>query len=196
MRTGGEPGQTRWIAARIAFVALLLATGFVAVSAQAVKLRVVQGAQLTRHGDDQWRRFVELRPRRGPITDRNGQTLAASADAPSVAASPHALSQLSRRELSRLARALAVDAGQLEKKAQRPTKFVWLKRRVSPEEAKAVQALDLEGVGLFQVVGGVKDCRAFRTQLAHEFENVRACLRVDTDAQYPANVVVFMKRGN
>ena len=150
MRTGSEPGQTRWIAARIAFVALLLATGFVAVSAQAVKLRVVQGAQLTRHGDDQWRRFVELRPRRGPITDRNGQTLAASADAPSVAASPHALSQLSRRELSRLARALAVDAGQLEKKAQRPTKFVWLKRRVSPEEAKAVQALDLEGVGLFQ----------------------------------------------
>src|SRR6266702_896101 len=150
MRTGSEPAQTRWIAARIAFVALLLAAGFVAVSAQAVKLRVVQGAQLTRHGDDQWRRFVELRPRRGPITDRNGQTLAASADAPSVAASPHALSQLSRRELSRLARALAVDAGQLEKKAQRPTKFVWLKRRVSPEEAKAVQALDLEGVGLFQ----------------------------------------------
>jgi cell division protein FtsI (penicillin-binding protein 3) len=150
MRTVGEPGQTRWIAARIALVALLLATGFVAVSAQAVRLHVLQGAQLTRHGDDQWRRFVEVRPRRGPITDRNGQTLAASADAPSVAASPHALSSLSRGELSRLARALGLDVGQLEKKAQRPAKFVWLKRRATPEEAKAVQALDLDGVGLFQ----------------------------------------------
>jgi cell division protein FtsI (penicillin-binding protein 3) len=150
MRTGSEPGQTRWIAARIALVALLLATGFVAVSAQAVKLQVLQGAQLTRHGDDQWRRFVEVRPRRGPITDRNGQTLAASADAPSIAASPHALSSLSRGELSRLARALGLDVGQLEKKAQRPAKFVWLKRRATPEEAKAVQALDLDGVGLFQ----------------------------------------------
>jgi cell division protein FtsI (penicillin-binding protein 3) len=150
VRTGIEPKQARWIAVRIAFVAAMLATGFVAVSAQAVKLQVLQRAQLTRHGDGQWRHSVEIRPRRGAIMDRNGQTLAASADAPSIAASPAALRELSRKEMARLARSLALDSSFLERKAQRPSKFVWLKRRVSPGEAKAVRALELEGVGVFE----------------------------------------------
>ena len=134
---------------RIAIVAVLLAAGFVAVAAKAVKLQVVQRAQLERHGDQQWRRFVEIRPRRGAITDRNGETLAASADAPSIAANPAQLSRLPRKQLSALARALSLDPGLLQRKAHRPAKFVWLKRRVSPAEEKAVQRLDLEGVGVF-----------------------------------------------
>ena len=150
MRTGDGPGQTRWIAARVAIVAALLLVGFVAVTARAVKLQVLQRAQLTRHGDDQWRRSVELRPRRGAITDRNGETLAASADAPSIAASPGQLARLPRRELSSLARALSLHVADLERKAQRPAKFVWLKRRVSPAEAKAVRDLELDGVGVFE----------------------------------------------
>ncbi len=150
MRTDIEPRQGRWIALRIAIVAALLAAGFVAVSAKAVQLQVLQRAQLTRHGDDQWRRFVEVRPRRGAITDRNGETLAASADAPSIAASPGALRDLTRPALSKLARALSLEPSALERKAQRPAKFVWLKRRVSPAEAKAVQGLELQGVGVFQ----------------------------------------------
>ncbi len=150
MHAGLEPGHTRWIAARIALVALLLAVGFVAVTARAVKLQVLQRAQLTRHGDDQWRRFVELRPRRGIITDRNGETLAASADAPSIAANPALLARASRAELAALARALGLDVPALQRKAQRPARFVWLKRRVSPEEAEAVQRAGLDGVGVFQ----------------------------------------------
>lgn len=150
MRIGVEPGQARWIAVRIALVALLLGGGFAAVACQAVKLQVLQGPQLSRHGDGQWRRSVELRPRRGPITDRNGQTLATSADAPSIAGNPGLLQQLPRGDLRRLARALALDPAALEKKVQRPARFVWLKRRVSPAQAKAVQDLELDGVGVFQ----------------------------------------------
>ena len=160
-----EPKQARWIAVRIAIVAALLSAGFVAVSAKAVKLQVLQRAQLTRHGDDQWRRFVEVKPRRGPITDRNGETLAASADAPSIAASPGALRELSRTDLARLARALAMETSALERKAQRPAKFVWLKRRVSPGEAKAVQALELEGVGVFQEARRYYTAKSLAAQL-------------------------------
>ena len=150
MQPGVESGETRWIAARIGIVAVLLVAGFMLVSGRAVKLQVLERAQLTRHGDDQWRRFVELRPRRGAITDRNGETLAASADAPSIAANPSLLGRLTRRDLVALARALSIDVPSLQKKAQRPNKFVWLKRRVSPAEAAAVQALELDGVGVFQ----------------------------------------------
>ena len=149
MATGKGEGQARWIALRIALVALLFASGSVAVAARAVRLQILQGPQLARHGDGQWRRFVELRPRRGLIKDRNGETLAASADAPSIAASPSALQHLSRGEARALARALALDPGTLARKAQREGHFVWLKRRVAPDEARAVEDLGLEGVGVF-----------------------------------------------
>ena len=147
--TGKADGQVRWIAVRIALVALLFAVGSVAVGARAVRLQVLQGEELARHGEGQWRRSVVLRPRRGLITDRNGQTLAASADAPSIAASPSALQRLSRGEARALARALALDPSALDRKAQRGTNFVWLKRRASPAEARAVEDLGLEGVGAF-----------------------------------------------
>lgn len=149
MRSGMERRQARWIATRIAIVAVLLAGGCAAVSARAVKLQVLQREQLMKHGDEQWRRLVELRPRRGPITDRNGETLAASADAPSIAANPASLAKLPRAQLLRLARALALDPSILEKKAQRPAHFVWLKRRVAPSEAKAAKDLGLESVDVF-----------------------------------------------
>lgn len=150
MRTGGEAAQVRWIAARVAIVALLLAAGFAAVATQAVRLQVVQADKLRGHGDDQWRRFVDLPPRRGAITSRTGELLAASADAPSVGASPAALARLAPGQLVRLARALGMDAEQLRRKAERASKFVWVKRRITPDEARAVQALELEAVALFQ----------------------------------------------
>jgi len=150
MRTGGEAAQVRWIAARIGIVALLLAAGFAAVATQAVRLQVLQADKLRGHGEDQWRRFVELPPRRGAITSRNGELLAASADAPSVGASPTALQRLAPTDQARLARALGMDLEQLRRRAQRASKFVWLKRRIDPGEAKALQALELDAVALFQ----------------------------------------------
>jgi cell division protein FtsI (penicillin-binding protein 3) len=146
---GVEPRQARWIAIRIGVVAVLLAAGCAAVSARAVKLQILQRDQMVRHGDGQWQRLVELQPRRGAITDRNGETLAASADAPSVAASPAKLARLTRAEQARLSRALGLEAGVLATKAQRQAHFVWLKRHVPPSEAKAVKDLGLDGVDLF-----------------------------------------------
>ncbi len=141
--------RTRWIALRALLVGLLLLAGLTAVAVRAVKLQVLQGEQFARHGDDQWRRSVDLKPRRGPITDRNGEPLAVSAEAPSIAASPAALRRLSRTEVQRLARALGVEPGLLARKAQGTSHFTWLARRVAPEQAKAVQALQLDGVGVF-----------------------------------------------
>jgi cell division protein FtsI/penicillin-binding protein 2 len=144
---GHDPG--RGIRIRVAIVAVAFAAGFAAVGARAVKLQVLEGARYVRHGNEQWRRSVLIRPQRGVIADRSGQTMAASADAHSIAANPTLLQQLSPRELSQLARTLGLERAALQKKAQRPGKFVWLKRRVSAAEARAVQELDLEAVGVF-----------------------------------------------
>jgi cell division protein FtsI (penicillin-binding protein 3) len=150
MRTGVDPRQGRWIAVRIAMVAACLAVGFFAVGARAVKLQVLERDKLRRHGRTQWEAVVELRPRRGAITDRNGEVLAASADAYSIAADPGALQDLDRASSARLAKALGLDGAALARKAQRGGRFTWLKRRVSPAEARAVQALELDGVAVLE----------------------------------------------
>ena len=144
-----EDGPERGIRIRMGIVALALAAGFAAVTARAVKLQVVEGASYLKHGDDQWRRSVLIRPQRGAITDRSGQTLAASADAHSIAGNPALLARLPPGDLAELARALGMDRAALQRKAQRPGKFVWLKRRLSAADARAVQELDLPAVGVF-----------------------------------------------
>ncbi|HET9598938.1 MAG TPA: penicillin-binding protein [Anaeromyxobacteraceae bacterium] len=133
----------------MAVVAVAFVAGFGAVAARAVRLQILEGPRYVKHGDAQWRRSVVLPPQRGVIADRSGQTVAASADAHSIAANPGLLARLDPGELSQLARALGLDRAALARKAQRPGKFVWLKRRVSAAESRAVGELDLPAVGVF-----------------------------------------------
>jgi len=133
--------NTRWIAARMALVALCLAAGFVAVAAKAVKLQVVERSKLRAFGEGQWDTVVELKPRRGVIADRSGEPLATSVPTDSIAASPDLLAKEPRELRAGLAHALGMDVAALEAKIARRGKFVWLKRRVSPAESAAVKAL-------------------------------------------------------
>jgi cell division protein FtsI (penicillin-binding protein 3) len=165
MRTGPDPRQARWIAIRMALISAALFAGFAAIAARAVKLQIVDGAKLQRYGVRQWDWVVELRPRRGLITARNGETLAASADAPSIAAEPAALARLDRKAAARLARALGLDPAVIARKAQRGGKFTWLKRRVSPGEAAAVKRLELDGVAVLEEARRYYPGRSLAAQL-------------------------------
>ncbi len=150
MAYGMDPRRGRWIALRIGVLALFFAAAFAVVLGRAVQLQVLQGDRLGGLARDQYLRELELKPRRGVITDRHGVPLAASADADSVFVDPRELEAAPRPAavLSRLARALSVDPKALQRRVERGGRFVWAKRRVSPAEADAVRALDLPGVGL------------------------------------------------
>ncbi len=163
MRTGVDPKAARWIAVRIGLVAVLLGAAFATVAVRAVQLQVIQSDKLRGLARDQYLREIELKPRRGAITDRNGVVLAADAEADSVYADPRELADVaSSRSAAKLARALRLDARALSHKLARDGRFVWVKRRVSPSEADAVRALALPGVGL------VKETRRYypRRELA------------------------------
>ncbi len=149
MRTGIDPRSARWISVRIGLVAFLLAVAFVIVAGRAVQLQVLEQGRLGGLARDQYLRELELKPRRGAITDRNGVTLAADAEADSVFVDPQEMEARGRPgpTLARLARALSLDLRALERKAARGVRFAWAKRRVSPAEAEAVRALELPGVG-------------------------------------------------
>jgi cell division protein FtsI (penicillin-binding protein 3) len=97
---------------------------------------------------------VELPAKRGEILDRNDRVLAFSVDAESIYAVPSEI-----REPATVVNALCrvldgCDAGfratVRERLGRRYKAFVWVKRQVSPAEARKVAALDLEGIGFLK----------------------------------------------
>ena len=81
------------------------------------------------------------------ITDRNGEPLAVSSPVESIWANPQELLKAQAR-LPQLADALGMDRDELVRRlSQRADKeFVYLKRRINPDEAKAILALEIPGV--------------------------------------------------
>jgi len=132
---------------RLALVAGVLTLATIGLIARAVDLQVVHQAFLQQQGDARFLREVEIPVSRGAIYDRNGVALAVSTPMLSLWANPEQLLEHSDR-IPALAKALGVDATDLARKLQKRDgrEFVYLRRLMPPEAAKAVLALDIPGV--------------------------------------------------
>jgi cell division protein FtsI (penicillin-binding protein 3) len=131
---------------------LLLVTGTLglcslAVVGRAVDLQLVDNDFYRQQGDARFVREIPIPTSRGMITDRNGEPLAVSSPVESVWGNPQELLRNPNR-LPQLAEALGLPLDQLTRKlGQKSDKeFVYLKRRINPDEAKAILALDIPGV--------------------------------------------------
>ncbi len=131
-----------------AFLAIVL-LGSVALAARAFNLQIMETEFLKEQGEARFMREVEIPVRRGNILDRNGEPLAVSTPVDSVWVNPSDLLQ-SPEDIRRLAEVLGADAEEIERRltqrAQR--EFVWLKRRLHPDLAAEIDALELPGVFL------------------------------------------------
>jgi cell division protein FtsI (penicillin-binding protein 3) len=131
---------------------LLVVTGVlglcsVALLVRAVDLQVVDNDFYQRQGDARFLREIPIPVSRGMITDRNGEPLAVSTPVESIWANPQELLKHPQR-LPELAKALGYPHEVvLRKLSQRADKeFVYLKRRINPDAAKAILALEVPGV--------------------------------------------------
>ena len=121
----------------------------VLVMRAAFDLQVVRAAKLKAQAEGQSRRKVALTPQRGAIYDRDGAELAVSVDADSIWANPRQLrkSVENMKEVAKqLASLLEIEEAPLLARLSSDRYFVWVKRRASAAESKAVQALKLPGV--------------------------------------------------
>lgn len=86
---------------------------------------------------------------RGMILDRRGEPLAISTPVPSIFANPR-LMDASDPKLKELAQLLRLDpaATQRKIKAKSSSSFLYLKRRVMPDVAKQVMALEIKGISV------------------------------------------------
>lgn len=90
----------------------------------------------------------EIPAERGAIRDRNGTLLATSIELQSVFATPPQMGDDRRRAASLLASILKVPEEQVRARLEGGAQWVWLARRVQPEVAARIAALDLQGVGM------------------------------------------------
>jgi cell division protein FtsI (penicillin-binding protein 3) len=126
--------------------ALLLVIGFVVVLVRLFNLQVLQAAELTVKADRQHRKSVSVEGARGTIYDRHGKVLAMNLDVPSVFGVPVSLENPAgvARDLSRV---LHIRADEIEGKLRQDRSFVWIARKLDPEQGRSLERLSLEGIG-------------------------------------------------
>ena len=138
----GMPSRGRWI---VVVTGLVVAFAFVLM--RLVTLQVLQAAELTVKADRQHQKSVTFEGARGTIFDRNGKVLAMNMEVPSVFGVPTSLENPTRTAKS-LSPILHVRAGELERRLSKEKHFVWLARKLEPEQGRRLERLALEGVGL------------------------------------------------
>jgi len=132
---------------RLALVAGTLGLCSLALVGRAVDLQLIDNDFYRQQGDARFLRELPIPTSRGMITDRNGEPLAVSSPVESVWGNPQELLKSPDR-LPELARVLGVPVEQLSRKlSQRSNKeFVYLKRRINPDQARKILAHNIPGV--------------------------------------------------
>jgi cell division protein FtsI (penicillin-binding protein 3) len=127
-------------------IACVLMLGFAVILFRLFSLQVLQAAELTVKAERQHRKAVTVEGRRGGIYDRNGKVLAMNMDVPSVFGVPASLGNPAGVARD-LARVLRVRAGDIERKLRQERSFVWIARKLDPEQGRTLESLSLEGIG-------------------------------------------------
>jgi cell division protein FtsI (penicillin-binding protein 3) len=133
---------------RIGILTLMLALLFLIAIARLIILVAFDGPRLNSMAASEHSGEVELAAVRGPILDRNGEPLALSAETGSIYARPRELlASSTAKERARLAAALGISTGELDRRLHHPAPFVWLVRHLPTGQAEQAEAVGLEGVG-------------------------------------------------
>lgn len=95
--------------------------------------------------------FVELEPARGVIYDTNIKPLAVNLPAESLYACPNEIQDKDKESIiSKLTPILKADYGYLRDRLARKKSFIWLARKISPEQADQIRKLNIKGIGFLK----------------------------------------------
>lgn len=151
IRSDNKAFSPEQYAIRLRVVLGVLALVAVVLIARAVDLQLLDDGFLEGQGDARFTRVAKLSAVRGPIYDRNGETLAASMPVDTVWASPREVMKASE-QLPKLAEALNRDPKWLTQvlTSNLERDFVYLVRHMRPSDAAQVSALKIPGVYLLR----------------------------------------------
>lgn len=132
---------------RMWVVGIGLGLGSAILVGRAMQLQVVDRGFYQQQGDARFVRELPIVASRGMIVDRNGEPLAISSPVESVWVNPKELLRAPER-IPELADALGIPRDELASRlsARADKEFVYLKRRMNPDDAARIVALDIPGV--------------------------------------------------
>lgn len=119
------------------------------IAARLIQLQVIQHSKFAEMAREQQQKEEEIRAPRGAILDRNGQRLAMSLPAESVVVDPLRVPDLSVAA-DILSKVLNLDTyellGKMKMAVEDHRGFLWVKRKITREEAKRLRDLDLDWI--------------------------------------------------
>ena len=132
---------------------ILFLLGFAILAGRAAHLQLFSSDDLQAEGSERYVRNELIKPNRGVITDRNGETLAISTAVDSAWADPGLLAKHPDR-LDDLAGALNLSEEwvrtNVEKYSGLNRQFMYLKRHLTAQRAQQINTLDIPGVSLMR----------------------------------------------
>jgi len=142
------PDEDRWVRLRIRVALGLFLLMLGAIGHRAYGLQLVQGEKYGRQARKQTIRTLKLPPKRGAVLDRHNTRLAVSVDVPSVYANPRQVGSAAPEVARKLAAILDADRFLLEERLSSKRYYAWIKRRITPNQARQVRKLGFEGIYL------------------------------------------------
>jgi cell division protein FtsI (penicillin-binding protein 3) len=118
-----------------------------AILGRLIYINTVSNSFLETQLNTRIQRVVKIPAMRGVITDRNNNPLAVSTPVASVWVDPTELDNLTNDQVNKLAGILNMTVAELnEKLNQKDKTFVYIKRAISPEQAKLVTDMQIDGI--------------------------------------------------
>lgn len=145
-RAAASAGRSvNWSKVRLWSVSLAFAGLWLLLWARAYQVQIIRGPQYAEAAKRAHLTTEVATGRRGSILDRNGNVLAKSVEAQSVAVRP-ALIKDKEAAARLLAAALHMPPAKARQVVSDKRPFVWAARKVGPQAAEAVRAADMRGV--------------------------------------------------
>jgi len=136
----------RKMAARLLIVAGMALLWATAVFGRLAYLQLFRHSEYMLRAQRQQQRTIEITPRRGAIYDRNMHPLAMSIPVDSAFAVPNEIGENKQEAARLLSGVLGIPRDVLETRFESSGSFVWIARKLPPQKAEAVAALNLKGV--------------------------------------------------
>ncbi|MBC8258850.1 MAG: penicillin-binding protein 2 [SAR324 cluster bacterium] len=131
---------------RLLTVLVVFGACFLAVLGRVYYLQIIKADYYIKKAKSQHERTVTLEPRRGRILDKNGRILAVSIQLKSLFAKPRQVESPSQAARL-LSPVLKIPYHKLLNELKSKKDFVWIKRKLSPEQTQLVQKFNIKGIG-------------------------------------------------
>ena len=131
---------------RLMVCGVLVGFGFCMLGVKLFIIQIRDRSRLVAYAERQLRRTLLVRPRRGEVADARGRPLAVSIKAPSLFANAREVGDPLKASRA-LEKILGGSAEDYFEKLNGRRRYVWLKRKIDPDQKKRIEKLGFEGLG-------------------------------------------------